>query len=923
MGGYTLPVQLFVTDGTDDNTVDLINGPIYIKEWIPAGPDYKNSGVFQDSPLADGRVLVNRQFTNITETIHATISTNTPNGAIAAVNKLLNLLERAANYGSDQFNDTPIYIGAQGRGETNVRYATIQMGRIPQAEDPTGVLFKLRSLLRSRSVWENLDIIIEHEPWQSVPPGTVECFPVTVRPDLRVTTYVDRLLEAGAYAIWPQNESSGLVADNASPYGAAMDGTYTAFLIYGDPGLRVGEQAVFYSVGSGACDIYSTLLNTLFDGSNGTAVMWFRSSGPMWVSGVENYFLKLYVDANNYITLKHTTTDYEIEADYTVNGISAVATYVTSGPTEWFSLTIRWFRPEDIPGSEIGHHIWLYLDGILKAAGENVTGTAWTGNLSSSDCVIGASDTTGTDSISSDGNYLSLFSSQLSNNQILDLATNPYDITEETDCGNGIVPVSNKRTYVPLTHIYTYDASLTTYSSNLVTAALPHNLMPAAPAPNDILYLGIESGGALATGWFDNVLFDIGTAAVGSYTITWEYWSGATWSTLTVTDNTIGTARTFDRYGVCSVHWTPPSGWATTSINGTTAYWVRARISSFTSMTTVPQQANRNIYTNIVNWIDVPTIGGTIPALSRLQLENIGDKDGFGGSAPNLYVSRYLLGARTVSRGENFESIINLSDRQAVAGVTISLSGAIGTYASTTSSTGRAIRATAFTTASTLFTLQLDEALTSQYIGRFMLFFRVNMVNAGSGTTFSVLANYGSGGGQKTYTLPQTAVVTVGFPPLFPVGILTVGSGVVKASESYNQLQLVFRAEAVANTVDMYLHEVIFIPIDEWIMDTGFSYASSVYGSPAYIEAGRYLDLDGASHKQPRSLVRDSDSDSVADVLDMIGKRMIINQRERVRIHTMAGVIAYLPTITYSDPSVCHAVNLYGAKRYHLMRGTG
>lgn len=56
-------------------------------------------------------------------------------------------------------------------------------------------------------------------------------------------------------------------------------------------------------------------------------------------------------------------------------------------------------------------------------------------------------------------------------------------------------------------------------------------------------------------------------------TRTWEYWNGSTWSALTITV----VAGSADLTG--STHelkWTPPTDWATTTVNSTSAYWVRS-----------------------------------------------------------------------------------------------------------------------------------------------------------------------------------------------------------------------------------------------------------------------------------------------------------------------------------------------------------
>lgn len=120
-------------------------------------------------------------------------------------------------------------------------------------------------------------------------------------------------------------------------------------------------------------------------------------------------------------------------------------------------------------------------------------------------------------------------------------------------------------------------------------------VFPATPAEDDAVYIGhagtLNKNGTLE-GKFNGIYIDIGTAGSTSMTVTWEYWDNQDddedgtkeWDTLTFVrqdvvdfDETAGTYwNTFD----------PPSDWAPIAINGVRGYYVRARVSAFTSTTT-------------------------------------------------------------------------------------------------------------------------------------------------------------------------------------------------------------------------------------------------------------------------------------------------------------------------------------------------
>jgi len=106
-------------------------------------------------------------------------------------------------------------------------------------------------------------------------------------------------------------------------------------------------------------------------------------------------------------------------------------------------------------------------------------------------------------------------------------------------------------------------------------------LLPAAPAVDDAYYFGHAKR-------FDVVWLNIGTQGDGVWVITWEYWNGAAWSALSdVVDNTNGFTALV---GLRDVSFTRPGDWATADVGGVSGlYWIRARVSSFTSINTQPR----------------------------------------------------------------------------------------------------------------------------------------------------------------------------------------------------------------------------------------------------------------------------------------------------------------------------------------------
>lgn len=108
-------------------------------------------------------------------------------------------------------------------------------------------------------------------------------------------------------------------------------------------------------------------------------------------------------------------------------------------------------------------------------------------------------------------------------------------------------------------------------------------LLPTTPAANDAYYFGSNQR-------FPRLKLKQDTSGVGTWTITWEYWNGA-WTALSgVIDGTSnfrpGAAGTY------YVTYTMPTDWTATVVPAgaaNTAYWIRARVSSYTNVTTAPK----------------------------------------------------------------------------------------------------------------------------------------------------------------------------------------------------------------------------------------------------------------------------------------------------------------------------------------------
>jgi hypothetical protein len=120
-------------------------------------------------------------------------------------------------------------------------------------------------------------------------------------------------------------------------------------------------------------------------------------------------------------------------------------------------------------------------------------------------------------------------------------------------------------------------ASFATETTDINSAGA--NDVPAVPigTVEDAIYFGDDIK-------FNGLRINTGTAGDYVATVVWEYYNGSTWTTLTTTDGTTA----FKTAGKKDVTFNIPANWATVAVDSATKYWIRARVSAFTSVTTAP-----------------------------------------------------------------------------------------------------------------------------------------------------------------------------------------------------------------------------------------------------------------------------------------------------------------------------------------------
>ena len=142
-------------------------------------------------------------------------------------------------------------------------------------------------------------------------------------------------------------------------------------------------------------------------------------------------------------------------------------------------------------------------------------------------------------------------------------------------------------------YAYAYVESGTVYTDETAkansTTENDMTLLPAAPATSDAYYFGRVNEK------FSTLQLNIGTPGEGTWTVDWEYWSGAAWTACVgIVDGTSGFTAAAGWHDVTH---TVQANWAQTdTVNSTNAYWIRANVSAFTSITTQPKGTQCWVY---------------------------------------------------------------------------------------------------------------------------------------------------------------------------------------------------------------------------------------------------------------------------------------------------------------------------------------
>lgn len=866
---------LKITDCLSDiDFLDTRNG-FLVCEWIPSVAQLKNGGVWQSSPLVDGKRLASRNFDNAVETFTLTIRSSDQDAVIKYIQSLTTMLEKATSYWTTAWQKQPVWLEARGATETNIRYAVIKGYKIEELANP----FSQPFFNGCKSLVREFVLVLERDHWLDQIPGTAHRIEIN---NLHNGTYPSYANVLSVYV--SQHADDALFMNNS-------DGTNTVDInsILGKFGQEISTGTYFHS----GLRFPSVTI------PQGSTITMARLIVSVPSESPPEEYERVFVNITGELTpnaalFNNSYTDHH---ERTLHGTDANISFV-SPANGW---------------SDAGtfQSIWG-LESIIQ---EIVNQNAWVSGNALAIYIWGWPETNNADSYRVFGNFGGAYNPSLQIYYTTPLG-NYTAGREDTDTGK--VYVSNKGVRAQLTHIF-YNDTGTGFSGNLIGTALPWTLLPAVPANGDEIYFGVSNAvpnygplGALA--------FDILTPSAG-YTLNWSFSNnaGGWYSGDAYSDTSKDLSEAGEGYVKTFMYSPGPL-----AVNGVTGYWIKATVANVSGGTTPPVQKTRPIYTIITPFVDVDSsnIKGEIPALARIRIES--------SLCPNEKASDVIVGARSKSRGEDFTAYLNFSDVQNPLGMF-----AVGSFVDDSiAPTGRAVRVIRSGIDTDWFDpgayIYIDNTLSGQYQGAFHAYLRVKAISGSSGD-FDVRFKYSINISEASIYSDSTSIFNyASLDKITVVDCGIVNFGTVSLGYDDNLGTINFGVEvrhnvAPATTLDII--DLILIPCDEWLgafRSPVIEFTKNLF-SPGYV-----LDIDGTGNpRSSRALLRMNNEDVTGELSEQFiaefikmtrgGPYLQINSDQRLWFTSFYDTVAYG---LQAFPSATYSVRAYVTNRYLTMRGS-
>ena len=218
---------------------------------------------------------------------------------------------------------------------------------------------------------------------------------------------------ANLIGYWKMDERLGTVSFDGSPEG--NDGAYTGVAL-GATGIGDGRPAPTFDGTNDFNNIYSAALNTDFDGTEGTVMIWGRVSGSgVWTDANVRELVHLADGSNaDRIIMERSATNNQLSWIFDVGATLLSVGLGSLSTLGFFHMALTW--------SDSGDEVIAYYNGAQT--GTTQTGVpTWTSDLGSTRTCIGARLTSAVNVWDGELAHCALWNTPLSAAQISNLAS--------------------------------------------------------------------------------------------------------------------------------------------------------------------------------------------------------------------------------------------------------------------------------------------------------------------------------------------------------------------------------------------------------------------------------------------------------------------------------------------------------------------
>lgn len=201
-------------------------------------------------------------------------------------------------------------------------------------------------------------------------------------PTLRYRKKLIAVAPANLIGYWPMDELAGTVAIDRSTQ--LNNGAYTGVTLV-QTGIGDGRTCPLFDGSADFNNIYSVAFAADFSGAAGTAMVWGKVLNVgIWTDSSYDELFRISAGATDEVLLRKTNTN-NLYWRFTGSSTPKSVSMASGSPVTWFHMAITWSAAAD--------QVIAYFNGSQTGATQTGLG-AWSAALTSTQCCVGAYNTT-------------------------------------------------------------------------------------------------------------------------------------------------------------------------------------------------------------------------------------------------------------------------------------------------------------------------------------------------------------------------------------------------------------------------------------------------------------------------------------------------------------------------------------------------